>query len=93
MGIISCVRCLLQGKCPDPTKVPNTQCVVYQLDWTLEEKLAFLRERGAQWTEGQLEEIHRACEEERERREKNEELCRRLATELPPILRWLARRA
>jgi hypothetical protein len=47
MGIISCVRCLLRGKCIEPTREPNTKCAAYQLDWTLEEKLNFLRERGA----------------------------------------------
>jgi hypothetical protein len=92
MGIISCVRCLLGGTCPDPTRVPNTKCVVYQLDWTPEEKLAFLRERGAEWAGSQVRDIHRSCEEERARREGNEELCRRLMAGPLLALGWLAKR-
>jgi hypothetical protein len=77
MAIIACTRCLKQGDagCADPTKVPSDRCVLFQLDWTLEEKLKLLRERGVPFPESTLASIHAECERERLRREENERRC------------------
>jgi hypothetical protein len=79
MGI-ACTRCLRQ--CANPKEVLNTTCVLYQLDWTLEEKKRFLRERGIPFSEEVLASIHEECERERLRRERNEQRCFELMGEL-----------
>jgi hypothetical protein len=84
--IIACLRCLRRGECEDPRKVPNTICAVYQLDWTLEEKVSFLRERG-QLRGGEvpeeLKDIHQRCLEAREKIEQNARRCHELMRGAP----------
>jgi hypothetical protein len=84
--IASCMRCLLRGRCEEPNKVPTDACVVHQLDWPLGEKLAFLRERRTGWTEEQVAEVHRACEELRRREEEAERRCAGLMKGAPEPL-------
>jgi hypothetical protein len=92
MMVIACLRCLKAGMCEDPRKVPNTVCTVYQLDWTLEEKVAFLRERG-QLRGGpeELRDIHQRCLEAREEMEKNVRRCHDLMMDSPEPQRTLLR--
>jgi hypothetical protein len=92
--VIACLRCLKAGTCEDPTKVPNTVCAVHQLDWTLEEKVSFLRERGelkGQEVPEWLRELHGRCLEAREKIEGNVRRCHALMMDAPEPQRTLLR--
>jgi hypothetical protein len=89
--IIACLRCLRMGQCEDPRRVPNTICVVHQLDWTLEEKVAFLRERGELEVPEVLKDLHQRCLELRQKMEENVRRCQDLMRGAPEPQRTLLR--